>query len=251
MREFVSPANVSIENFRYNGYRSYAEYNYLKPGFASKIKLWHFNMALELTAHIPQNATVIDFGCCDGAFIPTLSKYFRHVIAVDTDETMVSIAKKVVEEMHLDNVEVLCNTGMTLAQSVANIGGKHDVVYLLEVIEHCGEIDRPYPSRLEMLQELSKLSDNIVLSVPVMVGIPFLLQRIGFEILNVDSEELSLKDLLTVGLFYNTDEVEKRWDHGHVGFDHRKLENVMDGPFEIVKKRSGFFQNVYHIKAIP
>src|SRR5262245_40899173 len=70
---------------------SYAEYNYLRPGFTSRLKYEHFELALRLTRRYFHTCNVIDFGCADGIFVPSLSLYFNKVAAVDKRRDFVNL----------------------------------------------------------------------------------------------------------------------------------------------------------------
>jgi len=58
---------------------SYTSHNYLKPWIYSALKIRHFEAALYLTKEYFHKCNVIDFGCADGVFLPSLAKYFNKV----------------------------------------------------------------------------------------------------------------------------------------------------------------------------
>src|SRR5580693_4791377 len=57
--------------------KSYSEYNYSFTGISSYIKTGHFETVLQLTKEYFHKCNVIDFGCADGIFLPSISKYFN------------------------------------------------------------------------------------------------------------------------------------------------------------------------------
>jgi len=254
MRYFIKPeadAYSSAESRKYPGNKTYTEYNYLAPGIASYIKTWHFEKALALTRSYFHHANVIDFGCADGVLLPSLSKYFNHVCAIDRNPAFITTASALVDELHLSNVELLCNEGLTIEDVKSRLAGReYHVLYLLETLEHVGDRDAMYDSRVRFLKEIADLIAKegiMVVSVPNMVGIFFLIQRVGLALTHSLRETLSVRELLKASLLNNTAGLEKRWDGGHLGFNHRKLENRMKLEFRILKKSHIMFQVLYLI----
>ena len=82
-RELFSEERLRVlENSENYEYIPYSEYNFFKPGFSSLIKKLHFEIALRLTRKYFYKSSAIDFGCADGIFLPSLSKYFKSVLAI-------------------------------------------------------------------------------------------------------------------------------------------------------------------------
>ena len=254
MKYFVRPpvdAYLSAESNYCEGCKTYTEYNYLKPGLASQIKSWHFETALELTKDYFHHCNVVDFGCADGAFLPSLSKHFAHVYAVDRNPGFVKTASGLVRTMGLGNVELLCNDGLSIEDVRSRLSGReYQVLYLLETLEHVGDNSALYPSKIRFLEEIASLISKdgvIVISVPNMIGLFFLIQRIGLASIGALREPVSLGNLLKASFLGNTVDLEKRWDGGHLGFNHRKLEDCMKSEFRILRKKHIMFQIVYVI----
>ena len=119
-RYFVSPPYVTLDDYTAMpelGIKTYTEYDYLTPGIASFLRTGHFEYALRLTREYFHKCNVIDFGCADGPFLPSLSRYFNHVVGVDMRPVDVQIAEKVIGAAGLSNVEVVCNRGLRWATS--------------------------------------------------------------------------------------------------------------------------------------
>jgi 2-polyprenyl-3-methyl-5-hydroxy-6-metoxy-1,4-benzoquinol methylase len=255
---FVQPsrdAYTAIDVDEYApGFKTYAEYNYLRAGVASSIKRRHFEAALELTKDYFQRSNVIDFGCADGVFLPSLSRHFDRVLAIDRNPVFIKTAAKLVEALRLDNVEV--RSSETIHAREPNERGteqRYHIMYLLEIIEHIGSREALYQSKIDFLKNVSSLIENdglLVISVPKMIGIPFLLQRLGLAVFGLQREEISFRNLLRAGLFRNTDDLEKNWQgvNAHLGFNHKKLERYIARNFTIVKKKHLLFQMIYVVR---
>ena len=89
-------------------------------------------------------------------------------------------------------------------------------------------------------------SGKIIISVPVMVGIPFLIQRAAMKILGIYGAKISLSQFFKCVLLKNTDGLEKKWAGGHLGFNHIKLEAELSKHFNLVS-HSVFFSKLYEI----
>lgn len=252
MHYYIPPVKVTLEGYTYNEkYASYSDYNYLQPGITSLMKIRHFEQALNLTQKFFHNVNVIDFGCADGPFLPSLSKYFNHVLAIDINPRKIKFSSKLANIMNLKNVELLCNDTMTFDDVKSKTSNhKYQILYLLETLEHVGDIYNPWESRIDFIRELFNLIDEdgiIIISVPNMIGISFLLQRVGFILLNVKRDKISLTDLLKVTLFNDTTNLEKEWQGGHFGFNHKKLEYYLKKEFTILKRKNIIFQVLYKV----
>lgn len=219
---------------------------------ASRLRIRHFEEALKMTSESFHNANVIDFGCADGPLLPSLSKYFNHVIGIDNNPTFIKISSKVVETMHLSNVKLICNDNLTLDAVKQRIAGeKYQILFLLETLEHIGDKSALWESRVNFIRDLFSLLDEkgiIIISVPIMVGASFFLQRFGFLLLNVKSQEkISTTDLLKASLLNDTTNLEKMWHGGHLGFNHKKLEQYLKKNFVILEKKNITFQVIYKL----
>lgn len=255
---FVRPPYVALENFSYmpeKGIKTYSEYNYLKPGINSFLRARHFEYALRLTKEYFQKCNVIDFGCGDGPFLPSLARYFNHVVGVDYEPQFVELASKVVSSANLTNVELICNRDLATPDLKSKLDKReYHVLFLLETLEHVGDKSDPWNSRVKFIRELFTLIHEtgiIVISVPNMVGIPFLLQRLGLLLSNEKKEAISTTNLLKASFLNYTSDLEQQWqrwhlgDIGHLGFNHRKLESHMRKEFQILKRKNILFQVMY------
>ncbi len=244
---FIPPVNISLEGHTYaRRYASYSDYNYLQPGIASFVRIRHFEHALRLTREYFHNANVIDFACADGPLLPSLSKYFNNVVAIDKNPNSIEVASEVTKKMHLSNVELICNADLSLDVLKSKMPNhKYHILYVLETLEHIGDKSAPWDSRANFIKDLFGLVDEngiIVLSVPNMIGISFLLQRLGLLLLNQQREPISIADMLKASLFNDTTNLENQWQGGHLGFNHKKLENRLKKDFKIVRRKNIIFQ---------
>lgn len=244
-----APCFTTGEDYAGTGAPSYSAYNYF-TGAAARAKRRHFEIALRV-ARPHFGGTAIDYGCADGIFLPSLARYFRSVWAVDRHLPSIQSAQRVVEHYGLENVAVTCNEDGGLPSLPASLEGGADVLFLLETLEHVGVRERMWESRADFLAELFLLlgpSGQIVVSVPNMIGPAFLVQRAALRTLGLERERrLSRGELWRAVLRADTTALEERWKapHGHLGFNHRRLEEALSRRFAVVRRRHLFFQVIY------
>jgi 2-polyprenyl-3-methyl-5-hydroxy-6-metoxy-1,4-benzoquinol methylase len=163
---YIPPPRIEMDNYSYYGDTSYSAYNYLKPGIVSYIKTRRFELSLKMTKeYFGQN--VIDFGCGDGPFLPSLSKHFNHVLALDIDSKFLDICKKIKQKKKLNNIILYNNKNKQFSKikrEFQNI--KFKIAFLLGVLEHYGEKDSQYKSRIRLLKDIFSLleKDGLILS---------------------------------------------------------------------------------------
>ena len=109
-----------------------------------------------------------------------------------------------------------------------------------------------YESKVEFLNGLTTLlSDQgvIVVSVPVMVGLPFLLQRVGLWSFGLQREPITWRQLVAAVIRCETTELEQDWvPHKHLGFNHRKMMRYVLPEFRVVRQSNEVFQMVYMLR---
>lgn len=240
---FIKPPLISIQNQQYSGqYKTYSEYNYLRPSISSRIKTQHFEEALRFSQkYFGENA--IDFGCADGIFLLSLSKYFNKVAGFDADPSCLKVAQELINRQHLDNVTVQYSR-----ENLPQVQERYKALFLLEVLEHNGDPNNIYPSQAAFLKKLFTLLTEdgiIIISVPKMVGLSLLIQRVGLSLFGFQKEKVSIKALLKACFLYNTNDLEPNWNHGHLGFNHRKLEKQLKQNFRIIATKNLLGQKMY------
>ncbi|MEN6293146.1 MAG: class I SAM-dependent methyltransferase [Methanobacterium sp.] len=256
---FIPPPTIQLNKDGYHGAASYSDYNYLKPGLFQKIKRRHFEIALNLTKKYFHKANVIDIGCADGPFIPSLSKYFNQVAGIEYDPRFVEQARKAVYKQHLENVSVLCNKESSFEEIRKGLGNTHySIIFLMEVLEHVGQHwTTMYQDKVKFLKEAATFLDNdgiIVISVPKMTGFSFLFQVVGQVLFNLGNKKeilsLPVTSLLKCVFLNDTDEIEPLWRpfYTHMGFSHLKFEMAIKSEFKIIKSKNDWFQKIYMVE---
>lgn len=214
---------------------SYGWYNYLRPGLASWVKRRHFGQAIALADAALgsgcRETRVIDLGCADGVFFPTLTHHYRRVIGIERDPRFVGLAARCAESCGAAFID---NRDTSWDELRATIGRGWSALFLLEVLEHVGEPgatrESIYEEKITFLERALGLLDPggvAVISVPNMVGIAFLTQRAALWAMRGWREPISRRELWRVGVLADASCVEARWAGHHLGFSHRWLEEAM------------------------
>jgi 2-polyprenyl-3-methyl-5-hydroxy-6-metoxy-1,4-benzoquinol methylase len=204
------------------------------------IKRSRFEVALRAVRGDFGNASVIDMGCADGIFLPSLSKYFRHVIGMDVHDYSLATAADLIKDLKLPNVRLFNNGTMTYDQIRAAAGPElpADLAFLLETLEHVGTAGGKdiYMDKIAFLRGLFSLlrpDGKIVVSVPRMVGLGFLVKHAAQALLRMPTEHFTLAETIRVGFLKDTEAMESRWTNGHLGFNDEKLSRVIRRHFRI------------------
>jgi 2-polyprenyl-3-methyl-5-hydroxy-6-metoxy-1,4-benzoquinol methylase len=230
------------------GGATYTEYNYLGNWPVRTVKSLHFEAALRASRDQFGAATVIDMGCADGVFLPSLANHFPHVIGIDRRPDFIAIANDVVSKMGLTNVELICNETLTSADLVERVREwAPSVAFVLETLEHVGEASRLYESKVEFVEELFDLiapGGRVIASVPVMIGPTFLALRATLWATGRFREPISRRNLWRAALLGRTEDMEAGWQtDDHNGFNHRKLIAALRANgFEVRDRSIGFSQ---------
>jgi len=190
---FVPPSIIKFTENGYNGAASYSDFNYGNTR-STKIKRRHFEIALKLTRKYFHKSNVIDIGCADGPFLPSLAKYFNNVVGIEYTQKFADHAVSAVQEQHLENVSIICNHDKSFNEIKHELGdNKYNIIFLMEVLEHVGNHwTTMYEDKCTFLKEASTLLDDdgiIIISVPKMIGIGFLVQAVGQIIFNIGNKK--------------------------------------------------------------
>jgi 2-polyprenyl-3-methyl-5-hydroxy-6-metoxy-1,4-benzoquinol methylase len=263
MRYFVRPAPGILESESecYIGqYRTYAHYNYLRSGPIAALKRRRFDIALAMARPWFYRTGAIDFGCADGVLLPSLARYFPRVAAVDHDSRVIPIARQVVEESHLETVDVIDSNQMPVPALRARLLGprgdrEYGIMFLLETLEHVGP-DCPadtdqYAHRVQFMHNLFSFlvpPARIIVSVPRMTGLGFLTRYVTQTTLGMPHERMPVADALRAGILGDTSALEPQWTGGHLGFNDRKMERELRKAFTIIEERRLPFSLVYTVE---
>jgi SAM-dependent methyltransferase len=143
-----------------------------------------FQAALDLV-RADSAKRVLDFGCWDGHFLPSLLKCFEEVWGIDDDSTSVierlpncSTILQVARRLCESEIGSISDLRLTKATGTALPfpDSYFDVVFCLDTLAHI-----PQSSRLEVIHELRRITKpagQLIFSLPVETGLMHLLREI-------------------------------------------------------------------------
>ena len=247
--KFVLPDRSVVEKSAGPTSYSYALYNYYGKGPIAAAKRRRFQRALSLGAEAAPNAQrVMDMGCADGLLLPSLARQYRSVVAVDVDETSADRSEALRQALNLDNVQVLCNSGVSTADLRTRVGSDFQLMFLLETLEHVGAQPDMWGTKIQFLHDCFSLmtSDGrIVISVPKMVGWVMLYKNVLQRSLGMGHDALTWRQLLRSSILRDTDDLEPLWAGHHVGFNHLKLDKHLAQAFAVLRREESAISVFY------
>jgi len=222
----LPPREVVAVAARDAGAGSYAIRNYYGNGPIGRMKRQRFERALRL-ARDRFGGHAIDFGAADGLLLPSLARHFQRVVGVDLRPEVLDRAGRLVQALELDNVQLICNRGLSPAELRQRIGDGYDTMFLLETLEHVGAQPDIWTSKIDFLRDCFDLLERdgrIIVSVPKMVGMSLLVKNLLQRSLQLSHDKLTFRQLLKSSILRDTDDLEPLWNGHHIGFNHLKLE---------------------------
>lgn len=225
MSDFILPPKHAIQD-------RYSLRNYYLPGPIGWVKRRRFDVALKLAR--PYNGTAIDMGCADGVFLPTLSRLYERVIAIDVQQRFIDASQRLVAQTGLTNVDVINGSD---ARGICA-----DVVYCLETIEHVGCQPDMWGSKRAFVDHclgLLRPGGRLIISVPKMTGFAMAIKAA------TGRDRMPITDLARSVFRCDTRKLESRWDGGHIGFSHERLESETLRHFRVERRVSGIVTVFY------
>lgn len=98
----------------------------------------------------------LDFGCGEGALLPSLATGYRQVVGVDLD---ISAAARLVSDYGLDNVSLIRADGRSLPIRSASV----DAVFAADVLEHVRDFD----TALLEIRRVLRSEGSLLVSAPM------------------------------------------------------------------------------------
>lgn len=244
-----SPAYASVSNSYRGAHRTYAQYNYLRPGLIPWMKRRRLEAVLRLAAPWFHKTPVIDFGCADGVLLPSLSKHFPSVVGVDRDPSACAVARAMIRDLALTNVGIVCSADADIAggPDPPAVASGCRLMFALETFEHACASDAERVDCMRRLFGIMEPGANMIISVPRTTGPLFLLKHTAQRAMGMADEPLSVREALWAGLWSDTSDLESRWRGGHVGFNDRTFERAIRESMRVVHRRATVLSVIYQL----
>ncbi len=188
----------------------------------------HLYYALNLPK-IDDGKIILDLGCGDGPFFPTLSRYGKVIIGLDFSLPFILNAKALIRyiEYPLKKVLLLNADGQHIPIKDKSI----DIIYCLETFEHV-------PNTIGLISEIFRIlkdDGDFVYSFPIEIGISLLLRQFIGKITKFPRDTYKFKELLTNSLLKKPSKrINNPWNHKN--FDWRIIQRSIKRKFKVISQ---------------
>lgn len=187
---------------------------------------------------LSKNHRILDLGCADGPFLPTLHYNAKCSIAIDINEDLIKESKYLIQgKLKKSNrIHIMLSDGHNLPFR----DNFFDYIFGFEVLEHVR-----YPDRvIDEIVRVLKNSGSFICTLPIELGPSLLLRTLLSNILRYERPKYNLKQLLYSIFLKRVGERPKYIENkeyigelGHKNFDWRILFSDIKKNFKFVKKK--------------
>lgn len=183
-----------------------------------------------------KHSRILDIGCADGPFLPTLNQYARSIVANDINEEFIIESKKLVINKNLKKINLACSDG----QALPFRDSKFDIVFCLEVLEH---VKNPNQFIKEVFRVL-RSNGILICTLPVEIGISLLIRTLIGKLVNFKRPKYSLKELIRI-VILKRPKIRPEYigykeyarETGHKNFDWRVIKQKIGLRFKILRTK--------------
>ncbi|MFB9053065.1 class I SAM-dependent methyltransferase [Formosa undariae] len=206
----------------------YSEYTYNSKNLIARFShRKRFSVAIELVLE-KEFKSILDYGAGDNKFLTELS--------LKRDNLNLFAFEPIMEIKSSDNIEVF-------RKLTEFKNKKFDVITCFETLEHFNEFTQSI-----MLKEFYNRLNNdgiVIISVPIEIGFPSLIKNIRRVTVGKNSYQ-DIKN--SIKCFFGKEIPEIRNLEGfidsHLGFNHKKFENLILKYFQITKRETSPYKNL-------
>lgn len=187
----------------------------------------HLFFALNI-AELIDNKKILDLGCADGPFLPTLNRNGSIIIGLDflLDWLLKAKDLKDSKENSLERV-ILVNAESHYLPFKNN---SIDLIFCLETLEHI-------PNSISLINEIYRVlkeGGELIYSVPNEIGFSLLIRQLIGKFTGFERENYSVKELFRNGILKRP---SKRINNPitHKNFDWKKIQHLINIKFRQLK----------------
>jgi len=212
---------------------SYSKNLYNSKSFILNFYIYkHLYYALNLAA-INDEKLILDMGCGDGPFFPTLENYGGKIIGLDFSSWMLLLAKKLIKFKNhpLKKVILLNSEGKYIPLKDNSI----DTIFCLESFEHIMDSR----TLIDEIYRILKVDGELIYSIPIEIGFSLIFRQMIMKMINFQGDHsYSLKELFKTGILKKPS--KKRYhlynnpkQHlTHKNFDWRIIQDLINKKFK-------------------
>ncbi len=188
----------------------------------------HLYYALNLPK-IDDGKIILDLGCGDGPFFPTLNRYGKCIIGLDFSLQLILKAKALIRyiEYPLKKVLLLNADGQHIPIKDKSI----DIIYCLETFEHIPNTNRLISEIFRILKD----DGELIYSIPIEIGISLIFRQFIGKITKFPRDTYKFKELLTNSLLKKPSKrINNPWNHKN--FDWRIIQQSIKRKFKLISQ---------------
>lgn len=215
------PRNINNDNETKSSYHFYNS----KSFFIRYYAYLPFIYSLK-KAKFNKSSQVLDIGCSDGPFLPSLNYYAKKITAIDISEDLVKKSKKLTDTMLYKSKKISLLTSDGLALPFKD--ECFNLVFCLEVLEH---VKNP-STVIEEIYRVLKKNGVFICTIPVEIGPSLLIREIIGKITKFNRPHYTRKELIRNAMFRKPG--FRSSDMSHKNFDWRLIKKEVQLVFEKV-----------------
>ena len=175
-------------------------------------------------ANFSKQFIILDLGCADGPFLPTLNYYTEKTVGIDLDKESLALANILIKDNYykLKKVDLLNSNGLFLPFKDESF----DLIFCLEVLEH---VENTLQAIKEILRVL-KINGVLVCSLPIEIGMSLLIRTILGKLLKFKRPQYKFKEIIKIVLLKKPGRRDKFMDHKN--FDWRPVKREIASCFK-------------------
>lgn len=198
---------------------------YCSNSFSIEIYIYRHLFYTLNFAKLNETKIILDLGCGDGPFLPTLNKYGKRIIGLDFRIEPLFKAKNLInyKKYPLKNILLLNADGLHLPIKDKSI----NIVFCLETFEHI-------PNSIMLINEIYRIlrdSGELFYSLPIEIGFSLLIRQIVGKISNFPRDSYTFKELFrNIILKKPPKRINNPWTHKN--FDWRIIQRLINRKFK-------------------
>jgi SAM-dependent methyltransferase len=207
------------------------------------IKRWLQFRRLVVAVNLPNRELspemILDFGAGNGELCKLIAWRFPSAKIICYEPTPFLLAEARENLKHLSQITFVDDLRMVLNESI-------DLIFCLEVLEHLPATE--LNAAIKSFHTLLKQTGVAVVGVPVEIGIPALYKGIfrmirRFGAFDANFKSIALATICQPPKNRPISEISNgfRFHYEHMGFDHRKLDDLFREKFKILMKKTSPF----------
>lgn len=174
-----------------------------------------------------ENYRILDVGCADGPFLPTLNYYAKNIVATDINKELIERSNYITKNVLFNSKKINLMTSDGLALPFRN--ESFNAIFCLEVLEHV----KDPRIVIEEIYRILKKKGTFISTVPVEIGPSLLMREVIGRITNFHRPTYTKKELIQSALLKNPG--PRTLKNPHKNFDWRIISREVKRLFKRIE----------------